>query len=275
MMIMAFYPYAEMVIFGGIKLLSQIMDKSCMCCEKHKTKATTPFKFITLYAGPAYLMHFKYSSIMTQIFISFMYGLFVPVLFPIATVGILNMYIVEKAALLYYYRKPPMYDDKLQKRSLEILEYAPLGMFVMGYWALGNTQLFFGATQYRIWNNTVVNPLHPLVDGHGLNQTHWILIMLVLYGVKVVFIDGIRKCVQYICSCCCQRDWSQSVLETNIREELGGFWYSLTGDDQKKWYTDEVYTKHMYGIETVDKDALNQMRTADRRKAKKIEDGNG
>jgi hypothetical protein len=42
-----------------------------------------------------------------------MYGLFIPVLFPIAAFGILNMYISEKFCLLYYYRKPPMYDDKL------------------------------------------------------------------------------------------------------------------------------------------------------------------
>ena len=110
---MAIYPYIELAIFGSLWLLYQILDKSCQCCDKNKTKASTSLQFINLYAGPAYLMHFKYSSIMTQVFVSFMYGLFIPVLFPIAAFGILNMYISEKFCLLYYYRKPPIYDDKL------------------------------------------------------------------------------------------------------------------------------------------------------------------
>ena len=55
-------------------------------------------------------MHFKYSSILTQVYVSFMYGLFIPILFPIATLGILSMYLVEKYGLIYYYRKPPIYD---------------------------------------------------------------------------------------------------------------------------------------------------------------------
>jgi hypothetical protein len=65
MMIMAIYPYIELAIFGSLWLLYQILDKSCQCCDKNKTKATTSLQFINLYAGPAYLMHFKYSSIMT------------------------------------------------------------------------------------------------------------------------------------------------------------------------------------------------------------------
>lgn len=118
---MAFYPYLELFIFGGLKLLFIILDKGCCCWEKNRTKTTTPYKYINMYAGPEYLMHFKYSSILTQVCISFMYGLFIPALFPIATLGILNMYLVEKGAILYYYRKPPMYDDKLQKDSIKIL----------------------------------------------------------------------------------------------------------------------------------------------------------
>lgn len=66
-------------------------------------------------------MHFKYSSILTQIYISFAYGMFIPILFPITAFGILNMYLVEKFTLLYFYRKPPMYDDKLQNDATRVM----------------------------------------------------------------------------------------------------------------------------------------------------------
>ena len=42
-----------------------------------------------------------------------MYGMNIPLLFPIALVGIINMYIVERLTLAYYYQQPPMYDAKL------------------------------------------------------------------------------------------------------------------------------------------------------------------
>lgn len=42
-----------------------------------------------------------------------MYALFMPIIVPIALLGIFNMYCVERLALAYYYRKPPMFDEKL------------------------------------------------------------------------------------------------------------------------------------------------------------------
>jgi hypothetical protein len=85
-----------------------------------------------------YLMHFKYSSIMVQVFVSFMYGMFMPILFPIALVGIINMYFVERLTLAWFYRQPPVFDGKLNTAAIKVLKTAPIGMFVLGYWALGN-----------------------------------------------------------------------------------------------------------------------------------------
>ena len=35
-----------------------------------------------------------------------------------------------------------MYDDKLNKMSLELLEIAPVLMCFFGYWCMGNMQIF-------------------------------------------------------------------------------------------------------------------------------------
>jgi hypothetical protein len=60
--------------------------------------------YIDLYSGPEYMMHFRYSAQMVMIYVAFMYGLFMPIIFFIALVGIFNMYVVERLALCYYYR---------------------------------------------------------------------------------------------------------------------------------------------------------------------------
>ena len=73
-----------------------------------------------------------------QVYIAFMYGLMIPILFFIALLGILNMYIVERIALFYYYQAPPFYSEKLNYQVIKLLNKAPIFMFLLGYWALGN-----------------------------------------------------------------------------------------------------------------------------------------
>jgi hypothetical protein len=67
-----------------------------------------------------------------------MFGLFLPFLFPLTLIGIFSKYFVEKLAITYYYRQPPMYNHKLSEEAIKILKYAPISMFLLGYWALGN-----------------------------------------------------------------------------------------------------------------------------------------
>jgi len=49
-------------------------------------------------------MHYKYSAILTSVFTTFMFGFGIPLLFPIAILQLLVLYIVEKLMLFYSYR---------------------------------------------------------------------------------------------------------------------------------------------------------------------------
>lgn len=48
-------------------------------------------------------MHFKYATVMNTIYTTLMYGYALPVLFPIAALTFLNLYIVEKLTVTYWY----------------------------------------------------------------------------------------------------------------------------------------------------------------------------
>ena len=67
-----------------------------------------------------------------------MYGLNLPILFPIALLTFFVLYVTEKLTLTYYYRKPPMYDEKMNEAAISILRWAPFGMVVFGFWTMGN-----------------------------------------------------------------------------------------------------------------------------------------
>ena len=76
---------------------------------------------MNLYAGPEAELHFKYSAIMNSIFITFSFGLVIPILFPITLFTLVNFYITERYSFAYVYRKPPMFGNRLNDAALSIL----------------------------------------------------------------------------------------------------------------------------------------------------------
>lgn len=146
------------------------------------------------------MMHFKYSSIIVQVYVSFMYGMCIPLLFPIALFGIFNMYFVERLSLAYYFKRPPMYDEKLNENALFILKHAPLLMFLFGYWGFGNRQIFFNEAPDRLYVNTIVDPEHELFDySKGPNQT--MMILFVLWVLLMIYFFHFVTC---FCTFCCR-----------------------------------------------------------------------
>ena len=72
--------------------------------------------------------------------------------------------------------------------------------------------------------------------------------------------------------CCCPPEVGvEDVIVAEQAEEIGYYWDPLTGDDQKTWYAAEMYNRYMYGIRSVDDDALEELRSRDRRKAPALE----
>ena len=89
----AYYPILEFVGFFAMRLAYRLMD-SCTL-NKYETKTKSIQAYLDIRCGPAYLMHFKYSSILNIVFITFMFGFGIPELFPIAAISFLIIYLLE------------------------------------------------------------------------------------------------------------------------------------------------------------------------------------
>jgi len=135
-----YWPVIEFFIFAGIRQLKRTLDSKSLR-RYERTKTTNIQLYIELYSGPVFFIHYKYSSIINITFVTMMYGVGLPVLFPIASISLLVLYCVEKLMLHYSYREPPMYDEKLNKNALAILTWAPLLFLAFGYWMLSSQQL--------------------------------------------------------------------------------------------------------------------------------------
>lgn len=138
-------------------------------------------------------MHFKYAAMLNVIFVTFTYGLAVPLLFPIACLFFVVSYIVERLALAYSYRRPPMFDDVLNKSAIETLKIAPLFMMMFGYWIMGNRQIFYNHVEGRDYRND------PIITGHNgyqieVDQTLPLFIMACLIFFFLIF-TGLLKAI--------------------------------------------------------------------------------
>jgi len=105
-----YYPLVEAALYWAIRAQGRCRDRGCKFSGK-VTKTTSIQAYMTVYSGDVYFMHYKYSSIMTITFITFMFGFGMPILFPIAFGSFIVLYLVEKWLLFYGYRIPPMYDE--------------------------------------------------------------------------------------------------------------------------------------------------------------------
>jgi len=76
-----------------------------------KKSARTPFK--ALYSSGDYVIHFKYSGVLNIVYIAFMYGMGLPLLFPIAVFSIFTQWANERYNIAYVFKLPPTLDEKL------------------------------------------------------------------------------------------------------------------------------------------------------------------
>lgn len=95
-----------------------------------------------MYSGEEYYLHYKYSSILNITFVTFMYGAGIPILFPVAFISLLVLFIVEKTCLFYVYKQPPMYDEKLNNSVVYTLTYVPYFFLGSAFWIISNKQLW-------------------------------------------------------------------------------------------------------------------------------------
>jgi len=113
-----------------------------------KTKKTSRAAFKALYSGNEYVIHFKFSGVLTVVYVTFMYGMGLPLLFPIAAISIFGFWVNERVNIAYISKLPPSLDDKLTKNAIDLLKWAPLLLCFNGYWMISNKQIFMNTWEF-------------------------------------------------------------------------------------------------------------------------------
>jgi len=86
-------------------------------------------------------MEFRYSTMLTNIFMTFIYSTGMPVLYPICCLSFFLTYWVDKTLFIKYYKTPPRYDMALMKNVRSLLKYAVIIHFGVGFYMISNTSI--------------------------------------------------------------------------------------------------------------------------------------
>jgi hypothetical protein len=78
-----------------------------------------------------------------------MYGLGMPILFPVAALTLYMQWICERITVAYFCKMPPAMDDSLSTNALNKLKWAPLFLLFNGFWMLDNRQIFANTWAYK------------------------------------------------------------------------------------------------------------------------------
>jgi hypothetical protein len=143
MIINAMLPLAIAPLGVFLKNRSKKSDRSGTD-DEYSTKISNLNRYIELYSGPEYDIHFKYSGVLNILYVTMMYGLGIPLLFPVAALSYFILYTFERLTVAYFYQQPPAFDDKLTKNMVKLMRQTPILYLLFGFWMLSNKQTFQG-----------------------------------------------------------------------------------------------------------------------------------
>jgi hypothetical protein len=96
MVINVVFPVIEFFIFYGMRAFFRLKADNPFLQRCSKPKKRSLKEHVDLYAGPDYAIHYKYSFIINIVFITFMFGAGLPILFPLALCALTVLYVMER-----------------------------------------------------------------------------------------------------------------------------------------------------------------------------------
>jgi hypothetical protein len=156
--------------------------------DRYVTKQKSMSKYKNLWSGGDYIMHIKNSAILLVVFVTCLYGIGMPILFPVAAINFFNQGVCERIMACYQVKLPPLLDDTMINNLFSTLKWAPLMMLLNGYWMLTNEQIFNNKWTYKPNSDSDTHMASDHFINLNINQACPMLIMSLSAVFMTLFI---------------------------------------------------------------------------------------
>lgn len=125
-----------------------------------------------LYEGSDFYLDlgWLYAENLNMTFLTFFYGVAMPILFPMGIFQMVNQRLCQKLRVAYICKLPPLMNSQLSDEVLIFLKYAPLVLLLHGFWIMDNQQMFDTRWSYIDKTYKPMNSRHYFTDLH-FNQS--------------------------------------------------------------------------------------------------------
>lgn len=189
MMINSIVPYASLASTFFVPFIKQKFDQR-FTGDKYVSRQKTMVAYKEIYSGTVYLIHFRYADLLNTLYVTMMYGVGIPLLFPLSAFTMFNTWLVERLTLAYLVRQPAAMDDRLSKNALALAKWAPILLLFNGYWMLGNRQIFMNKWDYIMKEQDPMPSGHYLPDYFELSWTTPVYIFL-FASIVIIIVQAI------------------------------------------------------------------------------------
>lgn len=244
MIINSIFPIIEFSIAYSKLWVFRKMDRS-WGSDTYKTKKTNMQLYVDIYSGPEYLIHFKYSGVLNVTFVTMMYGLGVPILFPIAAWSYFVLYTLERLLTAYFYQLPPTFDDQMTINALGKMRWASVFYLFFGYWMLSSKVIF--QNYYNLIPDTATKMLsNHTIKNIRVDQAAPLLLMGLAVLVIIVMQSFFKKTL---------KEWGFSFGGSKIEvdENLPQFFNSIRLRDADWLLKENQNLKEEYGFAVISK----------------------
>jgi len=221
--------------------------------EKLRTTKTTQIgQYVNLFQGDAYIVHFKFSMVFNAVFCTMLYGMGIPLLFPIAVMGLVIFWMLERYCVAYTYQKPASLDDRLTKNAVDLLLKAPLFFVCNSFWMLTNTQIYNG------WVNPIARQGDQMFTGHTVGMTMDVnqaspLFLLFIALTIIIILESYFK--EYLT----KWGFSLSSNEIDVDENLPDFYKAVKLSDADWMVKEQEYYLNEYQLKVVEPELAEKM----------------
>ena len=196
-------------------------------------------EYVDLHSGTNFKISSPFAKVMWMVFMWFMFGLGQPIMFPWTLIFIAAMYCFNKLLVVYWFRKPPKFNDSLAQIFVSCIKYGALLYCAFSFWVLTNRQMFDNEVHPIETQEATILAEHSIWS-YKFDQTIILFALFIILIIYMFLYDTIFDVLGLY--------KSSSVDESKMeKENLHNFYQSLSNKNLNYIIDEEKLIREKYG----------------------------
>lgn len=269
MFLKMFIPIIKFVFTYLVKKLLILFDKRGSCwkmCKgsqvdeiKVKNKNSTNVftskihnnEYVDLHSGTHFKISSPFAKVMCMVFMCLMFGVGEPIMFPCTLIFIFTIYCFNRLLVVYWFKKPPQFDDSLAKMFISGIKYGTILYCGFAYWILTNRQMFENHV-IPIETQEGVKGSEHSIWSLSFNQSLFLYVGFFILIIYMIFYEAINDIFGFYSKKSIKND-------NDERENLHNFYQSLSNKNLSYMIEEERVVREKYGKKKLFDDTFDNL----------------